>query len=56
MKSILVFLLAVVFSGGGAHTGVSPVTTVVTLGDGTQQTDYEALSKKIYDHLFESRI
>ena len=51
MKSILVFLLAVVFSGGGAHTGVSPVTTVVTLGDGTQQTDYEALSKKIYAEL-----
>ena len=51
MKSILVFLLAVVFSGGGAHTGVSPVTTVVNLGDGTQQTDYEALSKKIYAEL-----
>ena len=51
MKSILVFLLAVVFSGGGAHTGVSPVTTVVNLGNGTQQTDYEALSKKIYAEL-----
>ena len=51
MKSILVFLVAVVFSGGGAHTGVSPVTTVVNLGDGTQQTDYEALSKKIYAEL-----
>ena len=51
MKSILVFLLTVVFSGGGAHTGVSPVTTVVNLGDGTQQTDYEALSKKIYAEL-----
>ena len=51
MKSILVFLVAVVFSGGGAHTGVSPVTTAVNLEDGTQQTDYEALSKKIYAEL-----
>lgn len=51
MKSCLASLLIAVFSGGGAHTEVSPVTAAVNLGDGTQQTDYEALSKEIYAEL-----